>query len=209
MTQSSSACGVFAVTNSHTFRTHCRTWHSCLSAPITRAHASFLPLQLILWLSWVSEVLWVSVSYCGTSVPTQLVEDLFLIIVALAKIKKAAYTKIPNGIFTCFIGFQKIWALPPKPSFYEFPILKYWPNQIQLERGRGHFEMYFLNDEARVGNSGSFDHLFSMIIWACKKIQLVVIFSGSKPNTPVLSYLPTTTTLSVMCTPPSEHGVLF
>ena len=29
--------------------------------------------------------------------------------------------------------------------------------------------MYFLNDEARVGNLGSFDKLFSMIICACKK----------------------------------------
>ena len=36
-----------AVTNSHTFRTHCKTWHSCLSAPTTRAHASFLQLQLM------------------------------------------------------------------------------------------------------------------------------------------------------------------
>ena len=29
-----------AVTNSHTFRTHCRTWHSCLSAPTKRTCAS-------------------------------------------------------------------------------------------------------------------------------------------------------------------------
>ena len=46
----------------------------------------------------------------------------------------------------------------------EFPILIYWQNQILLERGGGQFEMYFLNDETRVGNSGSFDNLFSIII---------------------------------------------
>ena len=45
-----------------------------------------------------------------------------------------------------------------------FPILKYWQNQIQLERGGDHFEMYFFSDDARVGFLGSFDSLFSMII---------------------------------------------
>ena len=46
--------------------------------------------------------------------------------------------------------------------------------------------MHFVNEYARVGNSGSFDNLFSMIIWACKKFSLWLFFSGSKPNTPVL-----------------------
>ena len=38
------------------------------------------------------------------------------------------------------------------------------PDVILFKRGGGHFEKYFLNDEARVGNSGSFDNFFSMII---------------------------------------------
>ena len=64
---------------------------------------------------------------------------------------------------------QQIWLYfkPPKPSFYEFPVLKYWQKPNSAQTGGGHFEMYFLNDEARVGNSGSFDKLFSMIIGAC------------------------------------------
>ena len=75
----------------------------------------------------------------------------------------AAYTKIPNVILTCLTVF-----LDPEnmgiATKIKFLILKYWQNLIRLEWGGGHFEMYFLSDEARVGNSGSFDNLFSMII---------------------------------------------
>ena len=63
------------------------------------------------------------------------------IVAAILKFKMAAHTEIPNVIFTCCIGFLDAENM-----------------------GSGHFEMYFLNDEARVGNSESFDDLFSMII---------------------------------------------
>ena len=85
---------------------------------------------------------------------------------AILKFKIAAYTMIPKVILLVLLDSltKKIRVLPPKPSFYEFPILKYWQSQIRLEPGGGYFEMHFLNEYARVGNSGSFDNSFSMII---------------------------------------------
>ena len=64
---------------------------------------------------------------------------------------------------------------------------KYWQNQIRLDWVGGNFEMYFLNDEARVGNYWSFDNLFS-IIEACNKIQLVIIFVQVIPPWELILY---------------------
>ena len=83
----------------------------------------------------------------------------------------AAYTKIPNVIFTCFIGFidPENMGIATKTKFLWVSSTEILAKPNSAQTGGGHFEMYFLNDEARVGNSGSFDKLFSMIIWACKK----------------------------------------
>ena len=87
-------------------------------------------------------------------------------VAAILKFKMAAYTKIPNVIFTCFIGFldQENMGLATKTKFLSVSNTEILAKPNSPRTGGGHFEKYFLDDEARVGNSGSFDKWFSMII---------------------------------------------
>ena len=76
-------------------------------------------------------------------------------VAAILKFKIAAYTNIPNVIFTCLIGFldPENIGIATKIKFLSVSSTDILAKPNSTRTGGGHFEKYFLNDEARVGNS--------------------------------------------------------